>query len=290
MNAPALNSALYVGKVMHHRLRPVRRRFVYPVFSLLVDLDEVPDLDRRLRWFGHNRFSLLSLHDRDHGPRDGSPLRPWIEEHCRQAGLDVAGGRIRMLSFPRVLGYAFNPLTIYWIDDPAGRLRAVLYQVKNTFGEQHGYLCPVSADHAPGQPIRQRAEKSFHVSPFMDVAGRYSFRVREPAAHLGIVIHEQDGTEADLMIATHHAERRPLTDRSLLAIWARHPLMNLMVIGGIHWEALKVWLGGVAYHSKPAPPQVPVTLGTALGNGGTVRELPQATGDPSRTHAPHVPA
>lgn len=141
-----MTSAIYVGRVTHARHRPRRHRFAYGVFSFLIDLDELPRLDRDCRLFSHNRFNLFSFHDRDHGPGDGTPLRDWVAACLAEAGMDLAGGPVRLLCYPRILGYVFNPITVYYCHDPAGRLGAMLYEVSNTFGESHTYVIPATED------------------------------------------------------------------------------------------------------------------------------------------------
>ncbi len=251
-------SCLYEGEVMHCRLRPMRHRFVYRVFSMLVDLDEIPSLAARLRLFRHNRFGLFGFHDRDHGPRDGSALRPWVERHLAEHGIAVDGGKIYLHCFPRLLGYGFNPLSIFWCYDRAGALRAVLYEVKNTFGEQHTYLIPVAQDHEKGASLRQQARKIFYVSPFIGMDADYHFQVREPGDRLAILIRETV-PEGDLLIATHFGRRRALTDRGLLRAFLLFPLMTLKVILGIHWEALRLWLKGAKLQDRPVAPTREVT-------------------------------
>ncbi|MSP88813.1 MAG: DUF1365 domain-containing protein [Alphaproteobacteria bacterium] len=247
-------SCLYIGQVMHRRLIPFGHRFAYRVFSLWLDLDEIPSLATRLRWFAHNRFNLFSFHDRDHGRRDGSALRPWIEGLLGARGVDLAGGRIALLCFPRVLGYVFNPLTIFFCWDGAGALRAIVYEVKNTFGEQHCYVLPVESHRRPFQPILQRCDKRFHVSPFIGMSATYRFRLVEPGEKLSILIRQ--GTPAgELLIVTHTARRAALDDAGLIEAFLSHPLVTLKVVCGIHWEALKLWLKGARYHAKPARPE-----------------------------------
>jgi len=249
-------SALYVGSVMHLRLRPFRHRFRYGVFSLLLDLDELPALDRRLRVFGYNRPALLSFHDADHGPRDGSPLRPWVEAELRRAGIDLAGGAILVHGFPRVLGYVFNPLTTYFCRDRAGRLRAILYEVRNTFGDMHTYLVPIGGG---ARWSSHACAKRFYVSPFIPMQARYRFHVRAPDDHLAIVIR-QDTPEGELLIASHSARRLKLSDGALLRAVFKFPLLTLKVIGGIHWEAFVLWLKGARHEPYAAAPETPVTI------------------------------
>ncbi|MEQ8250241.1 MAG: DUF1365 domain-containing protein [Oceanibaculum nanhaiense] len=267
----AWKSCLYRGRVTHSRLTPFRHKFHYRVFSLLVDLDELPVLDAGLRLFSYNRANLLSFHDRDHGPRDGSALRPWVEHHLAAAGIDIDGGRISLLCFPRLMGFAFNPLSIYYCRDRQDRLAAILYEVKNTFGQQHGYLLPVPADRQPGAPILQRHDKGFYVSPFLPMECRYRFRLNEPDESLSILIRQDEaGPEGKpLLAATHNAQRAALTDAALLSAFARHPLMTLKVVAGIHWEALRLWRKGARFHSRPTPPleEVSIWSDPALANG-----------------------
>lgn len=247
---PAPAHAVYFCRIVHVRLRPFRHAFAYRAFTLLLDLDR---LDRLPRGLSHNRFNLLSLHDADHGPRDGSPLRPWVEAQLAAAGLDLGGGPIRLLALPRVLGACFNPLSLYFCHDPAGRLRAVLYEVKNTFGDQHCYLCPVDPDQPAGAALEQGHEKEFHVSPFMPLDGHYAFRLLPPGEQLGIRIRLADA-DGDRLIATQTGRRLPLTGRSLLRAVLTHPLQTLKVVGGIHWQALHLWRKGAPFHRRPDPP------------------------------------
>lgn len=251
--SPMHRSCLYIGQVMHRRLMPFGHRFAYRVFSLWLDLDEVSELSRRLRWFGYNRFNLFSFYDRDHGRRDGSAIRPWIDGLLSQRDIDLAGGRVQLLCFPRVVGYVFNPLTIFYCRDARGALRAIVYEVKNTFGEQHCYVLPVGPAHRPGQPILQTCDKHFHVSPFIGMTATYRFRLSEPGAKLSILIR-QATPDGELLIAMHTARRAQLDDAGLIKAFLAHPLVTLKVIGGIHWEALKLWLKGARYHAKPSPP------------------------------------
>jgi uncharacterized protein len=247
---------LYVGHVMHRRFGAVNRRFRYRIFSVFVDLDA---LDHLPRLMSHNRFNLFGIDDRDHGARDGSPLRPWVERHLARAGIDIGGGRICLLALPRVVGYVFNPLSIFFCYAADGRLAALLYEVKNTFGQQHGYLLPVAADREPGTPIRQGCDKSFYVSPFLPMAAHYRFRVVEPDAGLAIVIRQTVDARDSLVVAWT-ARRRPLSDATLLLAALAMPFVTLKVIAAIHWQALGLWRRGAPFHRRPAPPRDEVTV------------------------------
>jgi hypothetical protein len=257
VNAARPAAVLYTGRVMHRRVAPREYRFDYPVFSLLLDIDRLDGLARQHRLFSHNRFNLFALHDRDHGPRDGRPLRPWLEQQLRRQGIDLAGGPVRLLCFPRLLGYAFNPLSLWYCWHREGDLRAVLCEVRNTFGERHGYLL-----HAGGGaldwPVRAGQAKCFHVSPFLPMALDYRFRLSEPGAQLGIAIRcLEDG--ALKLAAAQVATAQPFSDRNLLRLFLRMPLMTLKVTAMIHWQALKLWLRGAPVFRKPAPPVKEIT-------------------------------
>lgn len=251
--------ALYVGRVMHMRFRPYRRHFVYRVFSMLADVGRLAELSQRLRLFSHNRFNLLSLHDRDHGPRDGSPLRPWIDGLLAAAGIDLDGGPVRLLCYPRVLGYVFNPLSVYFCHDRGGDLRAIVHEVRNTFGGMHTYVLPVDGAGRHGL-VRQSCRKVFHVSPFIGMEATYRFAIRAPADDVSVVIR-QDDPGGMLLSASFTGHRRTLDDRAILGLTARLPLLTLKVVAAIHWEALWIWLRGARFHSTPDAPPRTVSYG-----------------------------
>ena len=258
-------SALYAGAVMHQRLRPARHRLSYRMFSLLVDLDELPALAARLRWFSLDRFNLFSLHERDYGDvashAGGGGLRACVERQLRAAGLP-AGGAIRLLTMPRILGYAFNPISVYFCDDASGAVRALIYEVNNTFGERHSYLIEVDAAERDGGRVVQGCAKELRVSPFLPQDLRYVFRVEAPrpdrgALSVGVVACDAEGA---ILNARFDAERRRLDDSALVRVFFSHPLLTLKVIAAIHWEALRLVLKGIRLQPKPAAPAGPVTI------------------------------
>jgi DUF1365 family protein len=226
-------------------------RFRYKSYSLLVDIDQIDTLASQTSVLSHNRWNLFSLHDRDYGPRDGSPLRPWIDTQLRAAGIELEGGSVELLAFPRVLGYTFNPLTMWFCYHADGSLRAVLHEIHNTFGQNHGHL--VAVDPAAGSPLRHSFAKELHVSPFFDRDGTYTFTLRPPAERFSISIDYR--VDADRMLkATMALRRRPLHTRNLIALFVTHPLLTLKVTVGIHWNALKLWVKGAQYRPVPQPP------------------------------------
>lgn len=254
-------SAIYTGSVVHRRWKPVRHDLRYRALYLLLDLDELPALVRRLRFFSTRGFNLFGFHARDHGAGTGEPLRAQIEAHLRAAGIATEGGAIRLLCMPRVLGTVFNPLSVYYCHRADGTLAAVLYEVNNTFGERHSYLIPVSP-RAPAESLlalRQSCAKRFYVSPFMDMALTYHFRLTLPGERLGLVVSAHD-TDGATLTASFAGSRVPLTDANLWRSFLRHPLLAMQVLGGIHWEAMKLWRKGMRLRTRPAPPVEPITI------------------------------
>lgn len=256
--APA--GTLYVGHVMHRRLRPARHRLRYAVYAFLVDVDRLSELSRRLRLFSLGGFNLFGWRQADHGDGDAAGPRAWVDRQLAAAGLET-GGPIRLLAMPRVLGYAFNPLSVYFCHRRDGTLQAIVYDVRNTFGERHAYAVEAGPVDAGGR-VRQRCDKVFHVSPFLDRRMHYRFRVEPPALDgggtLSVGVDACDDT-GPLLVARFDASARPLDDAALLRAFVGHPLLTLKVLAGIHWEALRLWLKRVPVHAHPPPPAAATT-------------------------------
>jgi len=249
-------SALYSTRVTHTRTRPRHHALAYRLPYVLVDLDAPAGA----RLFSCNHFNLFSLYERDHG--DGhTPLRAWVAAQLATAGLAEAAAHITLLTLPRFLGLGFNPLSLFFCHNAAGALRAVLYEVNNTFGQRHSYVCPVPPGAAP--PLRHAAEKCFYVSPFMDMALRYRFTLTPPGEAVGlhIAVDDADGT---VLRATLAGTRQPLTDATLLRAALLHPLLGVKVLAAITWEALRIYLKGIRPRPRPPAPAMPVTVGHDL--------------------------
>jgi uncharacterized protein len=234
-------SCLFEGWVMHRRLRPRHHRFKYRVFSMLVDVSELPRLDRELRFFKWNRFGLFSFHDRDHG--DGGDLNAWLDRLLTGAGLQAQGARY-VLCYPRILGYVFNPLSVWFCHDCDERLAAIVYEVHNTYDERHAYVLPVGQD---SRLVRHGCAKDFYVSPFLSRDCRYLFRVRAPGEDVAIAIHEEEAG-APILNASFAGVRAGLSDASLLRMLLRYPLMTVKVVAAIHFEAVRLMLKGIRRH------------------------------------------
>lgn len=255
MSAPA--SALYLGRVTHRRFRPRAHFLRQRIAQVLLDLDSLPALDRRLRFFSVGRFNLFSFRPDDHGDGAGDPAG-WARALMAQAGVD-ASGPVRLLCAPRVLGYAFNPLSVYFCHDGQGRLSGLVHQVNNTFGERHSYVIPAAPD-ADGL-VRQACAKRFFVSPFMDMEMTYRFTVRPPGEQLTVRVDGAD-RNGPLIAAIVTSRRRPLDDSQLLRAFLAQPWMAIAAPAGIGWGALRLWLKGVRYRHRPPAPARPATVVT----------------------------
>ena len=253
----SFRSRIYIGAVTHSRVRPRKHKLRHGCFWLLLDLDEIETLGRKLRWFSFNRFNLLSFYTADHGDGGRKPIRAQIERHLEDAKIDIGSGRIRLLCMPRVLGHGFNPLSIHFCHREDDTLAAILYEVHNTFGERHSYLIPVS-DDAQGKEIRQSCDKGFYVSPFMDMDMHYDFRVTLPEDRVAVAIKTSDD-EGPMLYAALAGAAVELSDAALLRTFVTHPLLTLKVVAAIHVHALIIWLKGVKLRSRPKPPLRPVT-------------------------------
>jgi DUF1365 family protein len=254
-------AALYVGEVMHARLKPIGHRFSYRVMSLLIDLDRLADADRQSSLFCVNGAALYSFHEADHGQRDGSSLRAWAQLRATERGIDLTGGRVLLLCYPRLLGYAFNPLSVYFCYRADGELALLIYEVRNTFGDIYPYVLPVTSGEISDAGVRQQQDKLFYVSPFIEMAMRYHFRVLPPDERVQLRILETD-SEGPLLAATFNGSHRLLNTKELLRAFFTLPLVTMKIMAAIHWEAMRLWLKGARL-----VPRKEATLNTGLASG-----------------------
>jgi uncharacterized protein len=246
-------ASLYRGKVMHARMKPKAHRFSYKVYSLFIDIGKLEEADKQSPLFSVNRFNLLAFHEGDFGDGRARGLRDYVDRALAQAGLTKKCAKVQVLCYPRLLGFAFNPLAIYYCFDAGGALRALIYEVRNTFGQKHSYVAPLTAAETGAPGARQERAKLFYVSPFLDMAMTYRFRLSAPAENLHVRILETDA-EGPVLAATFSGTREPLTTASLLRSVLAVPLLTFKVVAGIHYEALKLWWKGVSFKPRPAPP------------------------------------
>ena len=241
-----INSYIYNGTVIHKRFKPKAHYFKYKVFSLLIDLSELEELDKKVNFFSLNKFNLISFYERDHGARDGSFLVDWVKQNLKANNIITEKIRIKLLCYPRILGYVFNPLSVFFIYNKDERLISILYEVKNTFGEQHTYVFRVENEN---KLIQNNCSKKFHVSPFIEMNCNYFFRVLKPVEKLSVIIDQYD-KEGKILFASQDGIRSALTSMNLMNSYLKHPLMTFKIISAIHFEAFKLWVKGIKFVKK----------------------------------------
>ena len=239
------NSKIYIGKVIHRRFKPKEHYFKYSVFSLLIDLDELEDIQKEISIFSYNKFNIISFFDKDHGERDSSSLKDWVYSNIKTLGIEEEV-KIKLLCYPRILGYVFNPLSIFFIYDNNENLISILYEVKNTFGEQHTYVFKVEGEN---KSIQNNCSKKFHVSPFIEMNCNYFFRILHPGENLSVIIDQHDH-EGKILFASQDGKRTDLTSKNLINSYLKHPLMTFKIISAIHFEAFKLWIKGIKFIKK----------------------------------------
>ena len=240
------NSCIYNGSVIHKRFKPKEHFFKYKVFSLLIDLSELNKLNDKLKFFSLNKFNLISFYEKDHGERDGSSLINWVKFNLSNNNIKTENIKIKLLCYPRILGYVFNPLSIFFIYNENQDLISILYEVKNTFGEQHTYVFKVEGEN---KLIQNNCSKKFHVSPFIEMNCNYFFRVLNPGENLSIIIDQHD-QEGKILFASQDGKRSDLTSKNLMNSYLKHPLMTFKIISAIHFEAFKLWIKGIKFVKK----------------------------------------
>ena len=240
------NSSIYNGTVIHKRFKPKIHYFKYKVFSILLDLSEIDKLDKSLKIFSYNKFNLISFYDLDHGPRDGTSLKNWILRNLKKNQIDTKNISIKLLCYPRILGYVFNPLSVFFVYNQKSELISVLYEVKNTFGEQHTYIFKIKK----GKNLaKHTCKKKFHVSPFIEMDCTYFFRVLKPNNKISVIINQHDN-QGKILYASQEGTRTDLNNKNLILSYLKHPLMTFKIILAIHFEAFKLWSKGIKLIKK----------------------------------------
>ena len=236
-----METCIYKGVVTHRRFKPKRHFFSYRTFSIFFDLDELKELDKKILIFSLNKFNLFSFYNRDHGDRDGKDLKDWVKNILRKFDINSKISKIKLLCFPRILGYAFNPLSIFYCYNEDAELKAILYEVKNTFNEQHTYVFQVQKE---SKIITQNCNKKFYVSPFIEMQTNYNFRLAEPKETLRVFIKQTD-VDGMLLSACQVGRKEDISTEQLLINFLKHPMMTIKIIMAIHFEALRLWKKGI---------------------------------------------
>ena len=240
------NSSIYTGTVIHKRFKPKVHSFNYKVFSLLIDLSELDLMNNKLKIFSYNKFNIVSFYSKDHGPRDGSSLRKWVLDNLQMNNIKNEDIQIKLLCYPRIFGYVFNPLSVFYIYNKNSELVSILYEVKNTFGEQHTYIFKTKKHE---NLIQHVCKKKFHVSPFIKMNCIYFFRLLKPGNKVSVIIDLQD-PEGKILYASQDGTRSELNNKNLIQSYIKHPLMSFKIIVAIHFEAFKLWSKGIKFIKK----------------------------------------
>jgi len=241
-----MTSSIYNGTVIHKRFKPKIHYFKYKVFSLLIDLSELEYLSEKIKFFSHNKFNLVSFYEKDHGNRDGSSLVSWVKKNLKDNNINSEDVKIKLLCYPRILGYVFNPLSVFYIYNIDEKLICILYEVKNTFGEQHTYIFKVDNDQ---NLYQHNCSKKFHVSPFIEMNCKYFFRLLKPGEKISVII-DQYQTDEKILYASQDGQRVDFNTKELIKSYLKHPLMTFKIISAIHFEAFKLWLKGIKFIKK----------------------------------------
>ena len=235
-----MTSSIYNGTVIHKRFKPKIHFFKYRVFSLLIDLSELKILDQKISFFSYNSFNLISFFDKDHGDRDGSSLIEWVKKNLKENKIISENIKIKLLCYPRIFGYVFNPLSVFYVYDKNEELISILYEVKNTFGEQHTYIFKVENNNL----LQHNCEKKFHVSPFIEMDCNYFFRILKPTEKISVIIDQYQSNEK-ILYASQDGIRRDFTSSELIRSYLKHPLMTFKIIIAKHFEAFNLWTKGI---------------------------------------------
>ena len=241
-----MTSSIYNGTIIHKRFKPKIHYFKYKVFSLLLDLSELEYLSKKIKFFSHNKFNLISFYEKDHGNRDGSSLVSWVKKNLEDNNINSEKVKIKLLCYPRILGYVFNPLSVFYIYDEGEKLISILYEVKNTFGEQHTYIFKVDSDQ---NLYQHNCLKKFHVSPFIEMNCKYFFKLLKPGEKISVII-DQYQTDEKILYASQDGQRVDFNTKELIKSYLKHPLMTFKIILAIHFEAFKLWIKGIKFIKK----------------------------------------
>lgn len=244
---------LYHGDVMHARMSPKKHRFRYKVYSLLIDVDQLHSAGKMSSIFSIDGFNLLSFYQSDHLPKDDCiSIREHVAQCLLKEGIKWRPSRILLGCYPRILGKVFNPLSVFYIYGPDHHIGAVIYEVRNTFGEKHIYTRKIDPENVTSAHIKQEANKAFYVSPFIDMDMRYFFTMSEPKETMSWRILEKKNDQP-VLAATYFGRKNALKTSNLLRFFLQIPFLTWKILAGIHFEALRLWLKGLQVVPRTNP-------------------------------------
>lgn len=251
-----INSSIYSAKVMHHRLAPKKHSFWYKIYLFYIDLDELPVLHKELRWFSYNRFNLFNFRDQDHlqqpkeNPDRSKNVKQQLTTYLSANGVEIGNGRIMLLTNLSVLGYNFNPVSFYFCFDENDQPLCAVAEISNTYHEMKMFF--FGKEELIEDRFKQKVEKLFYVSPFIDLDTFFDFNLAIPTEKLDIKIDDYDKEGQRFFLSTLKGDRKPLTNGNMLRYFFSIPLIPLRVMGLIHWQAFKLWIKKINYHPKSA--------------------------------------
>ena len=242
------NSCLFYGEVIHKRFKPFIHLFKYKVFSILLDYDEIESIQNNFRFFSYNKFNLLSFNDIDHGYRNGKSLKDFVLFELNKNNIKFNNLKIKILCFPRIFGYVFNPLSVIYCYSE-NNLFSIFYEVKNTSHEQHTYIF-FNIKNDKNSIYEHSCKKKFYVSPFLKIEGYYNFRVNEPVKNLSVIINEYLDDHTKILFASQNGNKLTLNSKNLYKLLLKFPLLTFKIMYSIHWQALKLWIKGAKFYSR----------------------------------------
>jgi hypothetical protein len=247
-----INSSFFSNFVSHQRIIPLKNAFKYNVTSMLIEYKEINYLNKNIKFFSYNKFNIFSFYEVDHGYRDGRTLKEFVKDILKKNIIKYNNLSFKILCFPRIFGYVFNPLSIIFCYD-SNNLIAILYEVKNTSNEQHTY-CFASNNHALKSEYKHSCKKIFYVSPFIEMNTYYKFITKIPCEKLFILIEQFNQKNQKILVASQIGKKINFSSATIIKSFIKNPLMTIKVIMAIHYQAFKIMIKGGKYYSREKKP------------------------------------
>ena len=244
-------NCIYKGTLMHHRLVPREHKFTYNIFYTFINVDDLDHLKKKYTFFSYNHFNIFSIYDSDHGFRNKKTIKFWLKNILKKIGIKQMNTKIFLLTMPRIFGYAFNPLSIFFCYDLKGNIKAIIYEVKNTFNEQHCYVFKIKDSFSKKIIFKHTCQKKFHVSPFLDMKAKYNFTISKPGKNFNSSINMQK-KETNIFLAMLKCKYQKINLKNLIFLLIKYPFLTIKVVLAIYYEAIKLFIFKKAkYVKKP---------------------------------------